>query len=65
MARAQSFPTPLAASALQMFLMTAAAGMSRDDDASVARLSAKIAELDLAAEKDEVEIRARQQSAPQ
>jgi len=39
--------------------------MSRDDDASVARLYAKIAELDLAAEKDEVEIRARQQSAPQ
>ncbi len=63
MARAESFPTPLAASALQMFLMTAAAGMSRDDDASVARLYAKIAELDLAAEKDEVEIRTREQSA--
>ena len=51
MARAHRFPTPLAASALQMFLMTAAAGMSRDDDASVARLYAKIAELDLVAEK--------------
>ena len=32
MARAASFPTPLAASALQMFLMTAASGMGRDDD---------------------------------
>jgi len=47
MARAESFPTPLAASALQMFLMTAASGMGRDDDASVARLYAKIAGVDL------------------
>ncbi len=47
MARAASFPTPVAASALQMFLMTAAAGMGRDDDASVARLYAKIAGIDL------------------
>ncbi len=49
MARAASFPTPLAASALQMFLMTAASGMGRDDDASVARLYAKIAGVDLSA----------------
>ena len=47
MARAASFPTPLAASALQMFLMTAASGMARDDDASVARLYAKIAGVEL------------------
>ncbi len=47
MARAASFPTPLAASALQMFLMTAASGMGRDDDASVARLYAKIADVEL------------------
>ena len=47
MARAASFPTPLAASALQMFLMTAASGMGRDDDASVARLYAKIAGIEL------------------
>jgi L-threonate 2-dehydrogenase len=47
MARAASFPTPLAASALQMFLMTAASGMGRDDDASVARLYAKVAGLEL------------------
>jgi L-threonate 2-dehydrogenase len=54
MARAASFPTPLAASALQMFLMTAASGMARDDDASVARLYAKIAgvELDGAAARE-------------
>jgi L-threonate 2-dehydrogenase len=47
MARAASFPTPVAASALQMFLMTAASGMGRDDDASVARLYAKIAGIEL------------------
>jgi putative dehydrogenase len=47
MARAASFPTPVAASALQMFLMTAASGMGRDDDASVARLYAKIAGMEL------------------
>jgi L-threonate 2-dehydrogenase len=52
MARAASFPTPLAGSALQMFLMTAASGMGRDDDASVARLYARIAgvELDVTAD---------------
>ena len=33
---------PVAAAALQMFLMTAAAGMGRDDDASVARLYGRI-----------------------
>jgi 3-hydroxyisobutyrate dehydrogenase len=46
-ARAERFPTPLAGTALQLFLMTASAGMGRDDDASVARLYAKIAGLDL------------------
>jgi 3-hydroxyisobutyrate dehydrogenase len=46
-ARAERFPTPLAGAALQLFLMTASAGMGRDDDASVARLYAKIAGLDL------------------
>jgi putative dehydrogenase len=45
--RATNFPTPLAASAMQLFLMTAAAGMGREDDASVARLYARIADLDL------------------
>jgi L-threonate 2-dehydrogenase len=47
MARQSRFPVPIASAALQMFLMTAAAGMGRDDDASLARLYAKIADLDL------------------
>jgi len=47
MGRAEKFPTPLAANALQMFLMTSAAGMGRDDDASVARMIAMITGLDL------------------
>ncbi len=38
MARTSRFPVPMAAAALQMFLMTSAVGMGRDDDASVARL---------------------------
>ena len=42
MARTARFPVPVAAAALQMFLMTAACGMGRDDDASVARMYAKI-----------------------
>jgi L-threonate 2-dehydrogenase len=42
MARSARFPVPVAAAALQMFLMTAASGMGRDDDASVARMYAKI-----------------------
>ena len=47
MARAARFPVPIASAALQMFLMTAAAGMGRDDDSSVARLYAQIAGIDL------------------
>ena len=42
MARSSKFPVPVAAAALQMFLMTAAAGMGRDDDASVARMYARV-----------------------
>ncbi len=42
MARSAKFPVPIAAAALQMFLMTSATGMGRDDDASVARLYARI-----------------------
>ncbi len=42
MARNARFPVPVSAAALQMFLMTAAAGMGRDDDASVARMYARI-----------------------
>jgi 3-hydroxyisobutyrate dehydrogenase len=47
MARGAKFPVPIASAALQMFLMTAAAGMGRDDDSSVARLYAQIAGIDL------------------
>jgi 3-hydroxyisobutyrate dehydrogenase len=47
MAREAQFPVPVAGAALQMYLMTAAAGMGRDDDSSVARLYAQIAGLSL------------------
>ena len=42
MARGAKFPVPVAAAALQMFIAASAAGMGRDDDASVARLYARI-----------------------
>lgn len=45
--RGLKFPTPIASTALQMFLMTAAAGMGRDDDASIARMIAGLAGLTL------------------
>ncbi len=45
--RGLKFPTLVASMALQMFVMTAAAGMGRDDDASVARMIAGLAGVDL------------------
>lgn len=45
--RQTKFPLPIASAALQLFIMTEAAGMGRDDDSSVARLLAKIAGLTL------------------
>lgn len=45
--RKQKFPLPIASAALQLFIMTEAAGMGRDDDSSVARLLANIAGLEL------------------
>jgi L-threonate 2-dehydrogenase len=45
--RGLNFPTPVASMALQMFVMTAAAGMGRDDDASIARMFADLAGLQL------------------
>jgi 3-hydroxyisobutyrate dehydrogenase len=45
--RQQKFPLPIASAALQLFLMTEAAGMGQDDDSSVARLLASIAGLQL------------------
>jgi L-threonate 2-dehydrogenase len=47
MGRREKFPLQIAATALQMFLMTAAAGMERDDDASVARMIADVTGLEL------------------
>jgi len=51
MARNARFPVPVSAAALQMFLMTSAAGMGRDDDASVARMYARITGVKLPGEK--------------
>jgi L-threonate 2-dehydrogenase len=45
--RGLKFPLPIASTALQMFVMTAAAGMGADDDASVARLLAKVTGIEL------------------
>jgi 3-hydroxyisobutyrate dehydrogenase len=42
MARGAKFPVPVAASALQMFLAAAGMGMGREDDASVARVYARL-----------------------
>jgi 3-hydroxyisobutyrate dehydrogenase len=42
MARAERFPVPLAAAALQMYLAASGAGMGHDDDASLARVYAQL-----------------------
>jgi 3-hydroxyisobutyrate dehydrogenase len=55
MARAEKFPVPVAGAALQVFLMTAGAGMGRDDDASVARLYARLTGMSLPGEAGETE----------
>jgi L-threonate 2-dehydrogenase len=52
MGRREKFPLPVAATALQMFLMTAAAGMERDDDASVARMIAGVTGVHLPEKSD-------------
>ncbi|MGU3362740.1 L-threonate dehydrogenase [Methylobacterium sp. M6A4_1b] len=51
MARAETYPVPVAAAALQMFLMASGSGMGRDDDASVARLYAQVAGVTLPSAK--------------
>lgn len=43
MARAERYPAPLAAAALQMYLAAAGSGMGLDDDSSLARLYAGLA----------------------
>jgi len=42
MARAERYPAPIAAAALQMYLATAGAGMGGDDDSSLARTYASL-----------------------
>jgi L-threonate 2-dehydrogenase len=42
MGRQEKFPLQLSSTALQMFIATAASGMGRDDDASVARMLANL-----------------------
>ena len=42
MARAERYPVPLVAAALQMYLAASGAGMGHDDDASLARIYAKL-----------------------
>jgi 3-hydroxyisobutyrate dehydrogenase len=42
MARAERYPVPIAAAALQMYLAASGAGMGREDDASVARIYAQL-----------------------
>lgn len=51
MARTAKFPVPVSAAALQMFLMTSGAGMGRDDDASVARMYARVTNTKLPGDK--------------
>jgi 3-hydroxyisobutyrate dehydrogenase len=47
MGQKEKFPLPVASTALQLFLATAAAGMGRDDDASVALMIAQVTGLTL------------------
>ncbi|MDX1042080.1 NAD-binding protein [Sinorhizobium medicae] len=42
MARAERYPVPLVAAALQMYLAASGAGMGRDDDSTLARLYAQL-----------------------
>lgn len=51
-AREAEFPVPMAGNALQLFQMAAAAGMSGDDDSSVARIYARITGIELPAKAD-------------
>ncbi|MDL2405858.1 NAD(P)-dependent oxidoreductase [Rhizobium calliandrae] len=52
MARAERYPAPIAAAALQMYLAAAGAGMGRDDDASVARVYAQLSGATLPTKQD-------------
>ena len=51
-ARAERYPAPLSAAALQMFLAASGAGYGRDDDALVARVYALLSGAKLPAQND-------------
>ncbi|MBB4952119.1 3-hydroxyisobutyrate dehydrogenase [Agrobacterium vitis] len=51
MARAERYPVPLSAAALQMYLAASGAGMGRDDDSSLARLYAQLSGASLPTQK--------------
>lgn len=51
MARAERYPAPLAAAALQMYLAASGCGMGGDDDSSVARVYAQLSGATLPAKK--------------
>ncbi|WP_331376743.1 L-threonate dehydrogenase [Sinorhizobium chiapasense] len=53
MARAERYPAPLAAAALQMYLAASGAGMGRDDDSSLARLYAQLSGAELPGQNKE------------
>ena len=53
MGRQEKFPLHLSTSALQMFIATAAAGMGRDDDSSVARMLAQLTGVTLPSPSEE------------
>jgi L-threonate 2-dehydrogenase len=50
MARAERYPAPLAAAALQMYLAAAGSGLGGDDDASLARIYARLSGVELPGE---------------
>jgi 3-hydroxyisobutyrate dehydrogenase len=52
MARAERYPVPLAAAALQIFLAAAGSGMGRDDDSSLARIYAQLSGTTLPAKSE-------------
>ncbi|MCW2237216.1 L-threonate dehydrogenase [Azospirillum canadense] len=54
-ARRMTFPTPLAATALQMFTMAASAGLGREDDAAVIKIFERLAGITLPQPNDNPE----------
>ncbi|CAN7735057.1 NAD(P)-dependent oxidoreductase [Phyllobacterium sp. LjRoot231] len=55
MARAERYPVPLVAAALQMYLAASGAGMGRDDDSSLARIYAQLSGAELPGESGKLQ----------